>query len=83
MRPYLDSAGLGIVEGGPHQGAPAVVAEAARAVVLVFSLSLALTLVFPAVVGDGGRRGRGRRRTRWFLLWWAWRQLLLWRAPST
>jgi hypothetical protein len=29
-----------------------------------------LTLVFAAVVGVGGRRGRGHRRTRRFLLWW-------------
>jgi hypothetical protein len=30
-----------------------------------------------------GRRGRGRLRTRQFLLRWAWRQLLLRRAPSS
>jgi hypothetical protein len=30
-----------------------------------------------------GRRGRGRLRTRQFLLWWAWRQLQRRRVPST
>jgi hypothetical protein len=80
--PHQDGAGPEIIEGGPRRGAPSIVATAvAGAVVLAFSLTL--TLAFAAVVGVGGRKGRGRQRTRWFLLWWAWRQLLLWRALSS
>jgi hypothetical protein len=47
--PHRDSAGPGIVEGGPHRGARVVVA---RAVVLVFPLALALILAF-ATGGHG------------------------------
>jgi hypothetical protein len=75
--PHRDGAGLGIVEEGPHWGDPAVVVVAG-AVVLAFCR----TLAFAAVVGVGGRRERGRRRTRRFLLWWARRQLQLQRARS-
>jgi hypothetical protein len=85
--PHRDSATPGIVEGGPHQGTPtvvaAVVARATEAIVLAFPLPLALTLAFAAVVGVGGRSGRGRLRAWWFLWRWARRQLLLWRAPSS
>jgi hypothetical protein len=81
--PHQDGADPGIV-GGPRRGAPVVVvAVVAGAVVLTFHLPLALTLAFTVIVGVGGRRGRSRLRTRRFLLWWAWRQLLLWRAPSS
>jgi hypothetical protein len=63
---HRDGVGPGIVEGEPRQGAPTVVATvSARAGVLVFLLSLDLTLAFVLVVG--GRRGRGRLRTRRFL----------------
>jgi hypothetical protein len=58
--PHGDGAGLGIV-GGPRRGAPTVVA---KAVVLAFPLSLALTLAFVIIVRVWGRRGRGRLRTR-------------------
>jgi hypothetical protein len=85
--PHRDGAGLGIIDGGPRWGAPAavviVVARTVRAIVPVFPLLLALTLAFATVVGGGGRRGRGRLSTQWFLLWWAQRQLLLWRVPSS
>jgi hypothetical protein len=78
--PHRDGVGQGIVEGGPRRGAPTVVAAVvARVIVLYFPLPLALTVV----VGVGGRRGRGCLRTRWFLLRWAQRQLLLWRVPSS
>jgi hypothetical protein len=80
--PHRDGADPGIVEGGPRRGTP-VVARATGAVVLVFPLPLPLTLAFTNVVGVGGKRRRGRLRTRWLLLWWAQRQLLLWRAPSS
>jgi hypothetical protein len=64
--------GPGIVEGGPRRGASAVVATvvagATEVVVLAFPLPLALTLAFATIVGVGGRRGRGRRTRRWFLL---------------
>jgi hypothetical protein len=82
--PHQDDAGLGIVEGGPRQGASVVVAAVvAGVVVLVFSLPLALSLAFAAIVGVGDRRGRGRWRTWRFLRWREWRQLLLRRAPSS
>jgi hypothetical protein len=82
--PHQDGVGPGIVEGGPHRGAPVVVVVVvAEAVVLAFSLPFALTLAFAAVVGVGGRRGRGRLRTRRFLLRWARRLLLLQRVPSS
>jgi hypothetical protein len=61
----------------------AIIIRAAGAVVLVFPLPLALTLAFASIIGVGGKRGRSHWRTRWFLLWWSWRQLLLRRAPST
>jgi hypothetical protein len=61
----------------------AVVAGATEAVVLVFPLPLAVFLAFAAIVGVGGRRGRGCRRTWRFLRRRAWRQLLLWRASSS
>jgi hypothetical protein len=54
--PYRDGASLGIVEGGPRQGGPTVVA---KAVVLTFPLPLplplplALPLAFATVVGVG------------------------------
>jgi hypothetical protein len=85
MHPWTHRDGTGpeIVEGGPCQGAPVVIAAvvfgAARAVVLAFPLPLA----FPAIVGVGGRRVRGCLRTRRPLLRWARRQLLLQRAPFT
>jgi hypothetical protein len=42
----------GIVEGGPHWGAPAVIAIiVVGAAILVFPLPLALTLAFTAIVG--------------------------------
>jgi hypothetical protein len=70
--PHQDGADLEIVEGGPCRGAPAIVtAVIAGDVVLDFPLTLALTLAFAAVVAVGGKRGRGRQRTRQFLLWWA------------
>jgi hypothetical protein len=51
-----------MVEGGPHWGAPAIVAAivvgAVRAVVLTFPLPLALTLTFAAIVGLG-QEGEG------------------------
>jgi hypothetical protein len=85
--PHQDSAGPGIVEGGPRRGTPAIVttivAGATGAIVLAFPLPLALTLVVATIVGVGDRKGRGHRRTWWFLLWWVWRLLLLWRVPST
>jgi hypothetical protein len=82
--PHQDGVSLGIVEGGPCRGAPTIVTVViAGAVFLDFPLTLALTLAFAAVVAVGGKRGRGRQRTRQFLLWWARRQLLLQRAPST
>jgi hypothetical protein len=81
--PHQDGASPGIVEGGPHRGAPTVVAGVTGVVVLAFTLPLDLTRAFVAVVGVGGRRGRGRLRTRQFLLWWARRQQLLRRVPST
>jgi hypothetical protein len=85
--PHRDGASPGIVEGGPHRGAPTIVADVVAgvtgAVVLAFILPLDLTRAFVAVVGVGGRRGRGRLRTQQFLLWWARRQQLLRRAPST
>jgi hypothetical protein len=81
--PHRDGADIGIVEGGPSRGASAIVtAVVAGAVVLAFPLPLALTLAFAAVVGVGGRRGRGRLRTWQFLRRRAWRQQLLQRAPS-
>jgi hypothetical protein len=50
--PHRDGAGLKIVEGGPHRGAPAIVAiVVAGAIVLVFPLPVALTLAFAANVG--------------------------------
>jgi hypothetical protein len=59
--PHRCGAGPGIVEGVPHQGAPAVVvivvAEATGAVVLAFPLPLALTLAFVVVVGLGAGGG--------------------------
>jgi hypothetical protein len=61
--PHRDGADPGIVEGGPRWGAPAVVAGAARAVVLAFPFPLVLTLAFTTIVGVGGRRERGRLRT--------------------
>jgi hypothetical protein len=61
----------------------AVVAGAVGAVVLAFPLPRALTLAFAAIVGVGGRRGRGHLRTWRFLRRRAWRQLLLRRAPSS
>jgi hypothetical protein len=77
--PHQDGVSPGIVEGGTHRGAPATVAafvaRATGAVVLTFTLPLALTIAFPAVVGN--RRGRGRLRTQRFMLRWAQRQLLL------
>jgi hypothetical protein len=77
---HRDGAGPGIVEGGPCRGvaAPGIVAGA---IILVFPLPFPLTLA--AVVGGGGRRGRGHRRIRQFLLWWAWRRLLLQRTSSS
>jgi hypothetical protein len=46
--PHQDGAGPGIVEGGPHRGAPAVVVAvvtgAIRVIVLAFSLPLPLPL---------------------------------------
>jgi hypothetical protein len=69
--PHQDGPGPRIVEGGPHRGTHTVVAGVS---VLAFPLSLALTLTFVVVVGVGGRMGRGRLRTRWFLLWWARKQ---------
>jgi hypothetical protein len=64
--PHRDGAGPGIIERGPRRDAPAViavvVAGAAGAIVLAFTLPLALTLAFAAVVGVGGRRGRGHWR---------------------
>jgi hypothetical protein len=85
--PHRDGADSGIIEGGPRRGVagPAVVAGAARAVVLAFSLPLplALTLAFAAVVGGGGRRGRHHQRTWWFLPRWPWGQQLLRRTPNS
>jgi hypothetical protein len=81
--PHRDDTGPGIVEGGQCRGAPAVVAEAVGAVVLAFPLPFALTLAFAAVVGVGGRRGRGHLRAWRFLRWWAQRQQLLQRTPSS
>jgi hypothetical protein len=69
--PHQDGAGPRIVEGGPRRGAAVVVAGAVRAVVLAFFLPLALTLAFATIIGGGSRRGRGHRRTQWFLLRWA------------
>jgi hypothetical protein len=70
-RPHRDGASPGIVEGGSRWGdsavVAAVVAGAARAIVLAFPFPLALTLAFVVVVGVGGRRGRGRLRTWQFL----------------
>jgi hypothetical protein len=47
--PHQDGAGPGIVEGGPHRGAPAVVVAvvtgAIRVIVLAFSLPLPLAVV--------------------------------------
>jgi hypothetical protein len=59
----------------------AVVVRATRDIVLAFSFPLVFTLAFDTVIGVGGRRGRGCQRARWFLLWWAQRQLL-WRVAS-
>jgi hypothetical protein len=59
--PYRDGASPGIILGGPHWGAPTVVAGA---IVLDFPFPLALTLAFAAVVGVGGNWGRGHLRTR-------------------
>jgi hypothetical protein len=57
--PHRDGAGPGIVEGGPHRGAPAVVAaavvEATGVVVLAFPFLLALA--FATGVGVRDRRG--------------------------
>jgi hypothetical protein len=74
--PYQDSVGTWIIEGWPRRGVatPAVISGAARAIVLAFPLPVALTLAFATFVGGGGRRGRGHRMTRRFLLWWVWRQ---------
>jgi hypothetical protein len=64
--PHQDGAGSGIVEGGPHRSAPAIVATvitgAARAVILTFPfpLPLDLTLVFATVVGVGAGGGGER-----------------------
>jgi hypothetical protein len=86
--PHRDGASPRIVEGGPCQGTPTiiavVVAGAAKAIALAFPLPLDLTLASVVVVGVGGRRGRGRGHLRtWrFLLWLARRQLLLQRVPS-
>jgi hypothetical protein len=55
--------------------APAIVVGVDGAIVLTFPLA------FAAVVGGGGRRGRGHRRTRQFLLRWA--QWLLLRRTSS
>jgi hypothetical protein len=61
--PHRDGASLGIVEGGPHRGAPAivttVVARAVGAVVLAFPLPCALTLVFATIVVVWGHEGEG------------------------
>jgi hypothetical protein len=69
--PHRDGAGAGI-GGVPRRGAPAVVAAVVTGdIVLAFPLALALTLAFVAIVRvvDRRGRGRGRRMTRWFLLW--------------
>jgi hypothetical protein len=59
--PHRDGASLGIVEGGPHRGAPTVVADVVAgvtgAVVLAFTLPLDLTRAFVAVVGVGAGGG--------------------------
>jgi hypothetical protein len=73
--PHRDGVGPGIVEGEPHQGAPAIVTVvvAIASGIVVLAIPLALTLVVATVIGVGGRTGRGHRRTWQFLLWWAWR----------
>jgi hypothetical protein len=59
--PHRDGAGPEIIEGRSHRGAPAivtvVVAAATRAVVLAFTLPLALTLAFAAMLGLGAGGG--------------------------
>jgi hypothetical protein len=64
--PHRDGAGLEIVEGGSYWGAPAIVATviAGASIVVVLTFSLPLILTSVAVVGVGGRRGRGYLRTR-------------------
>jgi hypothetical protein len=53
--PYRDGADLGIVEGGPRQGAPTVVAAVVTgAIVLAFPLPLTLTFVTVVRVRAGG-----------------------------
>jgi hypothetical protein len=60
---HRDGASPGIVEGGPHRGASAivtaVVARAVGAVVLAFSLPCALTLAFATIVVVWGQEGEG------------------------
>jgi hypothetical protein len=51
--PHRDGTGPGIVEGGPHRGAPAIVARAARAIVLCFPLPLPLLVPLPLLLGVG------------------------------
>jgi hypothetical protein len=49
---------------------------------LAFPFPLPLPLPLPLLLGLG-QEGESHQRTQLFLLWWAWRQLLLRRAPST
>jgi hypothetical protein len=59
--PHQHGVGPGIIEGGPHRGAPFVVARAVRAIVLAFLLSLTLPLPLPLLLGVGAG-GRGATR---------------------
>jgi hypothetical protein len=59
--PHRHGVGPGIIEGGPHRGAPFVVARAVRAIVLAFLLPLTLPLPLPPLLGVGAG-GRGATR---------------------